>query len=334
MKKLNPLVSDDSVLSILEISRAYQKSKILLTACELDIFSVLGNEEKTSREVAFEIDTDERATDRIMNALCSIKLLNKRGYLFSNSKGTFRFLVKGQPEFIGNMMHQSNLWHAWGTLTDAVKKGTALYNKDLNEKSDYWIRSYIDSIHWRAQMQAPDIIDYLDLSGVNKILDLGGGSGIYSMEFLKSNPGIKCVVFDLPRVAELTLELFEREGFSGRVEAIGGDVLHDDFGSGYDMIFISMLLTEFSIWENITIIKKCFDALRMGGRVVIHETLIDDDRTSPENAAIMSLNMLVNTKAGDAHTETDLWVTLKEAWFKNIRKIKTEFGSSLIIGEK
>lgn len=334
MKKTNPLVSDDSVLSILEISSAYQKSKILLTACELDVFSVLGNEEKTSKEIAYEIDVDERAIDRLMNALCALNLLVKRTNYYSNTKGTFRFLVNGQPEFIGNMMHKSNLWETWGTLTDVIKKGSPVTYLGVGNKSEEWIESYIESLHWRASLQAPDIIELLNISNVTKLLDLGGASGIYAMEFVKANPNISAYVFDEPRTITYTNKHLERAGYADKIGTISGEILIDDYGNGYDLVFISHMISEFSIWDNIDILKKVNRSLNRSGQIVIQDYIIGDDRISPENSIIYSLNMLVNTLGGDTYSETDIWIVLREAGFKDIKRIKTDFDSDLMIGWK
>ncbi len=334
MKKINPLVSDDSVLSILEISFAYQKSKILLSACELDIFSVLGNEEKTSKEIAYEIDVDEKAIDRLMNALCALNLLMKRANNFSNTKGTFRFLVKGQPEFIGNMMHKSNLWETWGTLTEVIRKGSPAAYRGIGDKSEEWTESYIESLHWRASLQAPDIVEMLNISNVTKMLDLGGASGIYAMEFVKANPKIYAYVFDEPKIITYTNKQLERSGYADKIGTVSGKILTGDYGRGYDLVFISHILSEFSLWDNIDILRKVYNSLNRGGQVVIQDYILGDDRISPETSVIHSLDMLVNTMGGDTYTETDIWIMLKEAWFKDIKRIKTDFESDLMIAWK
>ena len=82
------------------------------------------------------------------------------------------------------------------------------------------------------------------------------------------------------------------------------------------------------------LIKKVYYAIKPGGKIIIHDYIIDDDRTSPEEAALFALNMLVNTKAGDTYIYTDIWIMLQEAWFRDIYRIDTEKGTSLIIGTR
>jgi hypothetical protein len=68
-----------------EISRAFQKSRIFLTACEMDVFTVLGDEEKSSKEISDAISADHRGTDRLLNALCALKVLKKSGDKYKNT---------------------------------------------------------------------------------------------------------------------------------------------------------------------------------------------------------------------------------------------------------
>jgi precorrin-6B methylase 2 len=334
MKKTNPLVSDDSVQAILQIASAYQKSKILLAACELDIFTILGSESKSSAEVSVIIGTEKRATDRIMNALTALNLLEKKDSKFSNTLGTLRFLVKGQPEFIGNMIHISHLWDRWATLTDCIRLGHAAVYQSINEKSDEWVESFVSSIHWRGFMVAPDVVKLIDLSNVNSLLDIGCGSGLYSMEFLNVKPSLDVTVFDYPKVITQTKKYFEKKGCLDKIKIIQGDILTDDFQKGYDIVFLSQVLQLYSFWESLQILNRVYDTLNFGGTVIIHETLIDEERDAPESSAMLSMNMLVNTLSGDAYTETELDILLKEAWFTDVTKINTIFGTSLMIGKK
>ncbi|MDQ1266099.1 MAG: hypothetical protein QG635_1251 [Bacteroidota bacterium] len=329
-------IEDDtiSVEDLLEIAHSFQQSRVFLTACELGIFTILGSGQKTSKEIAGELGADERATDRILNALTALDIIKKQGTRFSNSKSSLKFFTKGQPEFLGNLLHLTHSSDRWRTLTESVKLGTAVQYKDIQDKSDAWLSSYIASNHWYAKLHAPEIADIIDLSKIERLLDIGGGSGAYSMEFVKIKPQLKAVVFDMPKIIPYTKEYLESSGFGNKIETIAGNYFTDDFGKNYDMVFISYVCQNHTIWENLELMRRVFDALKFGGTVVIQEFLINDDRTSPVNGALLSLNMLVNTRAGDAYTETDLWLILRESWFSKIHRIDTHYGTSLMIGKK
>lgn len=336
MKKIktNPLVSDDSVQAILGIAKAYQKSKVLLTALELDIFTALGDTEKTCEELAAEIDAKPEALERLLNALCALNLLVKHINTYQNTKGTARFLVRGKEEYLGSLNHIANLWETWGDLTDVVKNGKTQNYKALEDKSDDWIKDYVDSLHFQSAMKAPDIVSYLDLTGVKRVLDIGCGSAIYCVAFVKAKPDLKAVAFDHPNIIRETQKYIEYENLNSRIEAIGGDALTDDFGEGFDMIFVSDLINQYSLFENIDIFRRIHAALNPGGKLVVQDYIIDDDKLGPLKAVMESINMLVNTPNGNIYTQTDLWIMMKEAGFPEVKRIDTPFATDLMVATK
>lgn len=334
MKSKNPLISDDSIHAILQIASAFRESKILLTACEFNLFSIIENDQKTAKEIAIEAGTNEKATERLLNALVSMNLLVKNGMEYSNTKGTRRFLVDTRPEYIGNMMFFTNQWDKWNELSNSLKTGKAVKYECISQKDEQWTKSYVDSIYWRALMEAPDIVSSINLSHVDSMLDLACGSGIYSIEFKKAKPSLKVSAMDFPNVIKEAGKHIEREGLKGEIELLSGDMYKDTIPGKYDMVFLSHVLGEYPFWQNVQLMHKIYDILNPGGQIVIQETIIDDSKTSPESATISSISFLVNTPEGDVFTETDLWMMLKEGWFEFVSRRNTPFDSSIIIGKK
>ncbi len=105
------------------LSRSFQQSRVFLTAFELGVFTVLGNADKTSEEIAKEINTDLRATDRLLNALCVTGAIQKENNRFRNSDAAKKYLVAGRPDYQAGMMHSVNLWNSWSNLAMSVKSG-------------------------------------------------------------------------------------------------------------------------------------------------------------------------------------------------------------------
>lgn len=323
-----------NINSLLELAWSFQKSKTLHTACELDIFSILGDYEKTAEEVAKEAGTDVNATARLMNALTALGLLNKEGIYYSNTRVTRQYLVKDSPDYIASMAHYSNLYDRWSKLTESVKKGTSMNYRITDDIEGEKLNDFIAAMHWRATNQAREIVNMIYLSNAKKLLDLGGGSGAYAMEFVRAKPDMDVYIFDLPNVIKLTQNYLYENGFMDKIHLIEGDYFVDNIGSDYDIVFLSSIIHSNSIWENIELAKKIYLALKPGGQIIIHDYIISDDRTKPLFTALFSLNMLINTPSGDVYTETDVWVMLKEAWFKNIKNYPTKFGTNLIIASK
>jgi SAM-dependent methyltransferase len=320
--------------SILEMAAAFQRSRVLLTAYELGLFSVLTDETKTSAEVAASLETDRRATDRLMNALVALGLLEKHGGQFSNTPAAAQFLVKGRPGYMAGLMHTVHLWDTWSTMTDAVRGGAARKRSRIDGGEGDWLRAFIAAMHYRARAQAPQIVAEIDLAGVSRLLDIGGGSGAFSMAFVRAGAGISAVVFDLPSVVHLTRSYVESEGFAAQIAVVPGDYLRNDLGSGFDLVFLSAIVHSNSDAQNRLLIRKAAAALEPGGRVVVVDWIMTDDRTEPVAGALFALNMLVGTEAGDTFTEAEIRSWMTDAGLSEIIRKDTPAGPGLMIGRK
>ncbi len=319
---------------ILEMATAFQRSRILLTAHELDLFTALGEVRKTSVEVARVLGTDERATDRLMDALCTMDLLEKRDGFFANTPSTVRFLVRGKPEFTAGLMHTVHLWDTWGTLTEAVRQGGSVAAGPIEDRGEKWLRAFIAAMHWRGTQHARDVVGSLDLAGVSRVLDVGGGSGVYAMAFARAKPDITAVVLDLSSVVSMTQEYIAREGLSDRVKTVAGDYEVDELGHGFDLVFLSAIIHSNSERGNRSLLRKCAEALNPTGQLIVQDFIVDEDRTGPPFAVLFALNMLVGTEAGDTYTESEVRAWMQDAGLSAIVRNDTDFGTTLIIGKK
>lgn len=314
---------------------AFREARAMLTAYELGLFTIIGGGQKSSEEIARKAGTDGRATDRLLDALAASGYINKKEGEFSNTPLSSRYLVKGKPEYMGGLMHQADLWHTWSTLTDAVRSGSSVISRSPVNLSDHrWLESFIAAMHMRARHQAPEIVELIDLTGVKRVLDVGGGSGIFSMAFVRSLEGLNSVVFDLPNVTELTRRYIESEKLSDRITVSAGDYTTDPLGTGFDLVFMSAVIHSNSVDTNKRLFRKAFDALNPGGRLVVLDFIMDGDRVSPAVGAYFSLNMLVGTPEGDTYTESEIRGWMGNIGFKDVGRIETEFGTDLMSARK
>lgn len=318
--------------AIMEMAVAFQRSRVLLTAFELDLFTVLNEEARSSAEVAEALGTDPRATDRLMNALVTLGLLEKREGRFVNTPAAFASLVKGQPGYMGGLGHTNHLWNSWSRLTDAVRSGSAPGVDAITDRHEDWLRPFIAAMHFRARQQARELIGMLDLGGVQRVLDVGGGSGAFAMAFARARRGITAVVFDLPSVVPMTRRYIQGEGLSAEVETAAGDYLKDPMPAGFQLVFMSAVIHSNSPEENQLLFRKAAQSLEPGGQLVVSDFLIDEDRSGPPMAAMFALNMLVGTVAGDTFTESEVRSWMEAAGFQEIVRRDTSFGANLLIG--
>jgi len=319
---------------IRELANVFRESRVLLSAVELKVFTVLDKHMMNSSEVSVKIKADARATDRLMNALCGIGLLKKVKGKFYNSDLSSKYLIEGKPEFMGNLYHTNNLWNSWTHLTNSVIKGSSTKGDQNKEEKDDWVEAFISAMYYRGVHQGKILSMMIDLSNVKKILDVGGGSAAFSIEIVKRNPSIKAVVLDLPHVIPLTKRYVDEAGLSNNFDFIEGDYLTNDFESSYDLVLLSAIVHINSYEQNKLLIKKCADALNKNGMLVINDFVMNGDRTKPYHGALFSINMLVGTEYGDTYTENEMREWFESAGISKVDRKNTSFGSDLMIGTK
>ena len=234
------------------------------------------------------------------------------------------------------LMHSVNQWENWSLLTTVIREGKPASRRPdkINERGEKWLDAFIGAMHYRAYQSAAGIVSQIDLNNVKRVLDLGGGSGAYSMAFVKAAKGITATVFDLPKVVPLTQKYIKKEKLSKKIDTYAGDYLYDDFPVAYDLIFISAVIHINSPEENNAIIGKCFKSLNPGGLIIIQDHIMNEGRTTPVPGAIFAINMLVGTQHGDTYTEKEIRGWFRENKIKFEKRIFGENGNSLIIGRK
>ncbi len=320
--------------TIRDVASSFQKSRILLSGFELDIFTNIDESGTSGRQIAGKLKLDEHACERLMNALVSLGFLKKQNHLFFNTAESFAFLSKKSPEYLGGLMHSNHLWNTWSNLTKVVKTGVSANPSEINERGEEWLFSFISAMHDRAKKQAPQQLANIDLQEVKSILDIGGGSGAFSMEFASRKPGIEATVFDLPMVVPITKKFLEKEGFSDKIRTYAGDYTKDKLPVGFDLVFLSAIIHSNSLEVNQDLIRKCFGSLNKNGKIIIQDWIMNNDRTQPTSGAVFAVNMLVGTEAGDCFTEQEVTEMLDTAGFKDISRTEFETGYSQMTAYK
>ncbi len=306
---------------LLQAMRGYQESRLLMTAVELDVFSAVAGGARAG-EVAERLGTESRATAMLLNALVSVGALEKSGDAFRNTSQTARFLVDTSPECQrAGLMHSVNLWDTWSTLTECVRRGTSLGPRKSGSTGDpEWTRNFIDAMHRNSTATAPVMLRAFDATGVRHMLDVGGGSGAFSIAFAEANPALQADVFDLPHVTPIAREYIAKAGLEHRIRTRDGDMRTDDLGSGYDFVLVCSICHMFGEKENRELIRRCRKALVAGGRLMIRDFILNEDRCSPRQAAVFALNMLVGTSEGATYTEKEYTAWMLEAGFREVAR--------------
>jgi len=308
----------DHISQINTLARQFMNSQVLFAANEADVFSHL-EKPATAAEVASKVDWNPRATRMLLDGLVALGLVAKSGERYQNTAAASACLVPGRPGYQGNIVrHIRHTASGWHRIEESLRSGKAA-EPERGERSPDELRSFILGMKDISRFSAKEILAALDLSPHRHFLDLGGGPATYAITFLEEYPHMKATVFDLPSVIPIAREQVREAKMDGRISFIPGDMLVDPYGSGYDLILLSNLIHSFSPDKNLTIIRKCFEAIEPGGMFIIKDFLTDNDRTGPAFSLMFALHMLVGTGEGDTYSFSQVQEWTRKAGFEDFR---------------
>ncbi len=319
---------------ILETGFAFWASKVLLTAVELEVFTVLSGKKMTAVELGNALKLNPRGTYDFFDTLVSMKFLARDGNgpaaKYHNTEETAQFLDKNKPHYVGGILEMSSqrLFKFWHDLPVALKTGKP-QNEVRHSQKPMFEELYADLPRLEQFMSAMAgisrgnfmaLAEKFDFSRYKTLLDVGGAMGVLSVCVAKKFPQIKCQSFDLPKVVPIAERHIAKEGLSNRIKAVTGDFFKDPLPKA-DVITMGMILHDWNLPNKKHLIKAAFNALPEGGALVAVENIIDDERRQNTFGLLMSLNMLI--EFGDAFdfTFADFTGWCKEAGFKRFELI-------------
>ncbi len=317
--------------SILGMSWSIQKGRLLLTGAELDIFTMLAPSPLSAEEVTQKLEGNLRGVTLFLDALAALDLLTKQGGRYRTEASAASLLSADEPGSVLPMVkHAAHLWQSWSRLTDIVRdKATTEKTEGVKWDMD-GLKAFIGAMDVIGSRSAPKVVAAIAPGEAKAIIDVGGGCGTYTLAFLDAAPQIKTTLFDLPPVIEMARERIEKAGMLNRVTLVPGDFYKDELPSGHDLAFVSAIIHQNSLKQNLDLYQKIFRSLDSGGRIVIRDHVMDPDRTNPEDGAIFAVNMLVNTTGGGTWTYEEIHQGLTTAGFTRVKQLQSEGMLSLV----
>ncbi len=288
--------------------RGFMASRVILSAHQTGLFVSL-KKPSTSRAVARHLSLEHRATEVVLDALTGLGLLRKQKGRYALSPVAKKFFLPESPYYMGNAFaHMDNLWQSWSHLTSILKNGGPAPRDSFDHET--FILAMEDIARWKVR----EVIKHIDLKGIKKALDLGGGPGTYARALARR--GIHVTLFDREETLPVAKKLAERDSLADRINFRAGDFLTEPIGTGYDMVLVSQVLHSYGPRDCVRLLKKIKKALRPDGVVVVHEFFVKKDRSGPPSGVLFGVNMLVNTPEGRVYPVEEIKAMLKKATFK------------------
>ncbi|HSA65144.1 MAG TPA: methyltransferase [Nitrospira sp.] len=312
-------------LSLAEIFQLgyYWETKILLTAVRLDVFSVLNGKPKTAAETAARVGAHEPTLVLLLNALVAMGLLMKSARLYGNSGTAEAHLVRHSPQYIGHLLllHDAE-WNNWGHLEETIRSGKRTVDRHVFETDPDLGANVLAVLHRIGRQSGPELAKRLRLEGPQHLLDLGGGAGTNAIAFCQVYPGLTATVFELPATLTLTEKTVKDAGLESRISLRGGDFNRDGLGGPYDVVLMSDILHYQTFETNLALVKKVYDHLTPGGRLVIKDRFLDESGTGPAWTTAFAVHIVVNTQQGACYKTTDAKQWLSEAGFTSLEELE------------
>jgi len=320
--------------SLLALSGSYWQTCALHAGVKLDLFTTIGDGAVSADTMAELRSVDPDGVGRLLDALTAMGLLKKSDGAYANTPPARKWLCKDADDYIGFMIHHHHyLMASWQQLDSAVTTGEPVRGRSAVTGEDQREAFLMGMFNLSVSM-APVVAEQVDLTHRKRLLDLGGGPGTWAIFFCKANPDLSAVVFDLPTTRPFAQKTIDRFGMTDRVAFQDGDFLADPIDGVYDVAWLSHILHAESETDGRKLLKKAVQALAPGGKLFVHEFILNDAKDGPLFPALFSLNMLLGTSGGRSYSRAELEHMMTEAGISDIQHLayRGPTGSSILAG--
>jgi hypothetical protein len=322
----------------------------MAVADELGIFAAFAAAPATAAEVAQRLALNRRATDIVLAMLAALGLLALRDGRYELTDVTRTYLLPASPYYWGPLLRALGVvpqQHAMlvGALRAPDERAASVRLRPATTSGDPvegWQSGQID----RAQAEAVTQIMHCHslpasvaaarsgiLQGVTRVLDVGGGSGCFSIAIAQHFPSVRCTVMELAAVCEVAKGYIADGGVTERVDTVAVDMFREPWPRGYDGMFFSNIFHDWDAETDLFLAERAYEALPRGGRIFLHEMLLAADGSGPVTTASFSMLMLLGTK-GRQYAFDELRQILSSAGFVDIDSRETYGYYSVVSARK
>lgn len=314
---------------ILQTATAFWPSKVLLTAVEMRLFTVLGGATMNAQELGDALGLHPRGTFDFFDSLVALKFLDREGdgpqARYRNTPETALFLDQARPTYIGGLpeMLNARLFGFWNDLGTALRTGRPQNEMKHGGKGVFEelyadearLGQFLDAMTGFQAANFSLLATRFDFSAYRTVSDVGGALALLSRVIAAHHPHLRFTSLDLPAVLPLAQRHVAAAGLSERITPVAGDFFQQDLPKA-DVVTMGNILHDWNLEKKKLLIRKAYEALPPGGAFIAIENLIDDARRENAFGLMMSLNMLI--EFGDAfdYTGADFRQWCGEAGFQ------------------
>ncbi|WP_321428870.1 methyltransferase [uncultured Methanolobus sp.] len=316
--------------SIRKIAMGFERSQILFTAFELGFFEKL-KEPITAEAFVGMTGYNEAVSSRMLDILTAMDFLHKIHDKYCLNPDYVPFLVKGEDYYsyyLENAVKERNLWNDLKScLVNETPPAEEKTKFNYSTESIRWTAR--DCTHGRLQRTIQLVSSFPEFETACRLLDLGGGHGLFGIGFAQENPDLEVIIFDRPEVSVVAEEFIDDFNVNNQVFFVSGDYMIDNFGTGYEIIFEALSL-EGGFDEAKKLYEKVSEALVPNGLFITQLFTIDDLQTSPLSTLTLDLReRITNNKQLHLMTNTELFKLFENCGLLGEQIINISMGENL-----
>lgn len=310
------------VRDISRIAYGFMASKALFAALETELFARLSGAEKSLDDLARDTGIRENQLGALLAALTALGLIERNGDRYRNAPASERYLVSGAADdFSDYYRYQINrqIYPAMLDLERVLRgeKVAGLY--DIVSDDESFAEDFSRGQHAGSRGPAYLLSRDVDLGDRRNLLDVGGGSGAFSIMLCRRFPELRSTILDFPGVLKVAERYIDEAGFAQRIALRPGNAISADWPDGQDVVLFSYLCSAITEADIDTLVAKAYGSLVSGGLLVIHDFVIDDDGAGPPLAAQWNLVMLMGNPRAISLTPSYLAGLARDAGFASIK---------------
>jgi SAM-dependent methyltransferase len=308
----------------LQVAERFFDSAILFALFELGIFAALASGRKTLDDLHERTRGDRYTLEAILDAAVALRMLSRRDGAYEASGALLDCLGQGgSPQYVGE-------WISWLhavapsllRLAESVRSGEPGITGDLSPSGGALDRIRTRAMDVYARTHAPELAERIDFSAAKTLLDLGCGSGAYSFAIVERHPDISATLLDVPEAIAEARAIAARRGLAERLEFVAGDAQTRELGRSFDAVLVSNVLHMLGAARSRALLRRCYELLRPGGRIIVQGQFLDEDRTSPRWAALLNLILRAVTREGRNHSAAEGLAWLRETGFADAHHVR------------
>ncbi len=328
---------DVSPDKIMQYVRGHWAAATLSAAVAHSIFTHLESGRATPEAIAKGGGLSLRGVEALLDALVGMALVERTGDGYRNTREASAYLVEGKPGYLGAIARRSlHDLDAWKTLPEAVRAGGAGERAFPTDGDDPRWKEQVAFLAPLAVPPAEAAVRRLGFTraGARAVLDVGGGSGIFTTVLLRANPAARATQVDFPSVNAFAKRFVAALGVGDRFQTIDGDYHEVELGeAAYDVVVLSHVSHLEGRAGNAALFPRLRRALKPGGTLVINDFVVDDGREGPSGALLFHVHALLYSREGATYRMSDYRTWLGEAGFIEIGAEPAPGGMTLIFAQ-